>query len=144
MVSVAPGVTVQVAPPSRPAVVAAPPAVVQVQVTPAGGPASLAVQVAPPSHPTVTAAPPAAVSGVQVAPVPGLRGPTGLTGGTAYTYVQSTPVASWPVAHNLGRDPAAVLLIVGGSVVETDVDLPDINTVVLTFAQPTSGRVDII
>ena len=122
---------------------AAPPAVVQVQVTPAGGPASLAVQVAPPSHPTVMTAPPA-VSAVQVAPIIGPRGPTGLTGGTAYSYAQTTPVASWAVTHNLGRYPAAVLVIVGSSVVETDVDLPDINTAVLTFAQPTSGRVDII
>lgn len=122
---------------------AAPPAVVQVQVSPAGGPASLAVQVAPPSHPTVLAGPPV-IASVQVAPVPGPRGPTGLTGGTAYTYTQTTPAASWQVTHNLGRYPAAVLVIVGGSIVETDIDLPDINTAVLTFAQPTSGSVDII
>ena len=143
MVSVAPGVAVQVTPPSRPAVTAAPPAVVQVKVSPAGGPASLAVQVAPPSHPTVLTTPPA-VASVQVAPIVGPRGPIGPPGGTGFSYVQTTPAASWPVVHNLGRHPYAVTLTVGTSQFFTDVDFPDLNTVVLTFAAPTAGRVDII
>ena len=143
MVSVAPGVTVQVAPPTRPAVTAAPPAVVQVKVSPAGGPASLAVQVAPPSHPTVMTAPPV-VSAVQVAPIVGPRGPIGPPGGTGFSYVQTTPAASWPVIHNLGRHPYAVTLTIGTSQAFTDLDFTDPNTVVLTFATPTAGRVDII
>ena len=110
MVSIAPGVVVQVAPPSRPAVVVAPPA----------------------------------TSVVQVAPIIGPRGLTGPPGGTGFTYMQSTPAASWPVVHNLGRHPYAVTLTVGTSQVYTDVDFPDLNTVVLTFATPTAGRVDII
>lgn len=143
MVSVAPGVTVQVAPPSRPAVTAAPPAVVQVKVSPAGGPASLAVQVAPPSHPTVLTAPPVA-SSVQVAPIVGPRGPIGPPGGSGFSYVQTTPAASWPVVHNLGRHPYAVLCTIGGSEVIADIDFPDLNTIVITHASPVSGRVDLI
>ncbi len=110
MVSIAPGVTVQVTPPSRPAVVVAPPA----------------------------------ASVVQVAPIVGPRGPVGPPGGSGFSYVQTTPAASWPVIHNLGRYPYAVTIKVGGSLQFTDVDFPDLNTVVLTFATPTAGRVDII
>jgi len=110
VVSIAPGVTVQVAPPSRPAVVVAPPA----------------------------------ASVVQVAPIVGPRGPIGPPGGSGFTYVQTTPAASWPVVHNLGRHPYSVLVTIGSSEVIADIDFPDLNTIVITHASPVSGRVDLI
>lgn len=104
------------------------------------------VQVAAPVVPVVTVTAPAAVSPLQVVAVPGIPGPPGRDAAavTGFSYVQTTPAASWPVVHNLGRHPYAVTLTVGTSQVFTDLDFPDLNTVVLTFATPTAGRVDII
>lgn len=72
---------------------------------------------------------------------PGARGPAG-TGG--FTYTQSSPAATWTITNTLGRYPAAVTVVIGDEVVDTDIETPDVNTIVITFASAQSGRAEII
>lgn len=102
------------------------------------------VTVVPPDRPATGVTPPTPAPAVLVVPVPGLRGPTGPAGTGGFVYVQSSPAATWTITHGLGRHPVGVLITVGTSQVDTDVEFPDLNTVVLTFAQPTTGRADLI
>jgi hypothetical protein len=78
-------------------------------------------------------------------PVPGPAGPPGGGGGSSsgYEHVQSTPAATWTVAHGFGRTPYSLLVVVGGRVVIPDAEFPDGNTAVLTFATPTAGRAEL-
>lgn len=71
-------------------------------------------------------------------------GPQGATGGSGYTHNQITPGATWTVSHTLGRKPLGILVTVADAVVIADVSTPDANTVVVVFASPTAGRVDLV
>jgi hypothetical protein len=74
---------------------------------------------------------------------PGPPGPPGATGsaaGEAIVYSQTTPAASWPIAHNLGRPVGTVIRLDNGEIVNTQVDQGDLNTVVLIFPAPTTGK----
>jgi hypothetical protein len=63
------------------------------------------------------------------------------TGGDKnYVHTQSSPSASWTVAHNLAKFPAVEVVDTGGSTVIPNVVYVDINTVQLTFGSPTSGK----
>lgn len=56
----------------------------------------------------------------------------------SFVFEQAVPVSIWTINHGLGFKPD-VTVIVGGEEVDTDVDYPNNNTVVLTFATPQSG-----
>lgn len=81
---------------------------------------------------------------VIVAISPGPPGATGPAGNGGFTHVQSAPAATWTIVNTLGRYPAAVLVVVGDQMVLTDVEFPDEDTIVITFATPQTGRVEII
>ena len=57
-----------------------------------------------------------------------------------YVHTQSSPAASWPVTHNLGKLPAVEVIDTGDSVVIPDVHYVDVNNVSLGFGSPTSGK----
>ena len=61
-----------------------------------------------------------------------------------FLYTQNTPAATWTIYHNLGRFPAAIKTIIGGVEWETDEECPDKNTIVITWATPQKGRVEIL
>jgi hypothetical protein len=78
-------------------------------------------------------------------PVPSI--PIGSGGGGTtphHTHVQAAPAATWTINHGFGRFPWNVLISVGGVEIGSDVAFPSVNTVVLTFAEPVSGRAEII
>lgn len=74
----------------------------------------------------------------------GERGPTGPSGSGGFVHNQSTPAATWTITHDLGRAPLNCEVSIGDEVVYTDVDYPDTETVVLTFASPQSGTARLI
>lgn len=78
------------------------------------------------------------VAAVLVAGPSGAQGPPG-PAAPSYIHTQSTAAATWIVSHTLGRAPYAVLIVVGGELVNTDVEFPDSSTVVVTFASPQAG-----
>jgi hypothetical protein len=53
-------------------------------------------------------------------------------------YTQTTPAATWTIAHTLGYEPN-VSIIVGGEEVEAEVDYPNNSLVVITFGVPVAG-----
>jgi hypothetical protein len=72
-------------------------------------------------------------------PVPGGGGLSGNpVPDDAYVYTQASPAATWTILHNLGFNPT-VTLMVDGEEVETDVDYPSINMVVITWGTPQVG-----
>jgi hypothetical protein len=58
-------------------------------------------------------------------------------------HVQSTPAATWTIAHGLGRIPHNVQIIIGGQEVFTDTTLDAVH-VVLTFPSSESGEAHIL
>ena len=98
------------------------------------------VRAAPVLPVSVTTSPHAVI----LVPVPGVPGPRGPAGTGGLTYTQSSPAATWTITNTLGRYPAAITVVVGGEVVDADMEIPDINTVVITFGSAQSGRVEII
>lgn len=74
----------------------------------------------------------------------GPAGPPGAAGDGGFSFIQSAPAATWTITNTLGRRPAAVNVIVDGQVVDPDIDIPDISSIVLTFATPTAGRAEIM
>lgn len=63
------------------------------------------------------------------------------TTGQAITFNQTTPAATWTILHNLGQDPSAVSVYVGGVLVFANVDPIDENTLQVNFASPQVGKV---
>lgn len=74
----------------------------------------------------------------------GPPGPPGPAGDGGFTHTQSAPAATWTIPNTLGRFPASVLIVVDNAVVMTDVEFPDLSTIVVTFATPQTGRVEVI
>ena len=60
-----------------------------------------------------------------------------------YVYTQTTPDTPWTITHHLGYNPS-VTVIIGGEEVDADVTHPDLNTVLVTFAEPQSGTARLI
>lgn len=81
---------------------------------------------------------------VLIVPVPGAQGDPGPAGTGGFTYTQSSPAATWTITNTLGRYPACVTVVIGDEVVDTDIETPDVNTIVITFASAQSGRAEII
>lgn len=97
---------------------------------------------------TVTPVPEVSVSVVEevvavitVAGPAGVRGPAGDGG---FTYTQASPAATWTITNTLGRYPAAITVWVSNIQVESDIETPDVSTIVITFSSPQSGRAEII
>lgn len=63
------------------------------------------------------------------------------TSGQPFTFTQTVPAATWTVIHNLGQDPSAVSVYVGGVLVFANVDPIDNNTLQVNFATPQAGKV---
>jgi hypothetical protein len=60
----------------------------------------------------------------------------------AFAFQQTAPAAVWTITHTLGHLPE-VNIIVGGESVDAQVDYPNINTVVITFAAPQTGTAEL-
>lgn len=66
-------------------------------------------------------------------------GSSGLTGGgSAIIFTQAEAASTWTITHNLGYQPSVAVMI-GNEEVDTDVDYPDNNTVVILFGSPQVG-----
>lgn len=59
-----------------------------------------------------------------------------------FTFTQSAPATVWTITHTLGHLPS-VHIIVDDEEVDADVDYPNINTVVITFAEPQTGYAEL-
>lgn len=72
---------------------------------------------------------------------PGPPGPPGATGST-YMHDQTAPAATWTIIHNLGTKPAVVLELSSNptELIYTDVSYPDLNTVVVEWPAPETGK----
>jgi hypothetical protein len=69
-------------------------------------------------------------------------GPGGGGGVTSYTHIQSIAAATWTVVHNLNtvRTPQIVLDSAPDEIVYTSVEVIDLDTLVLTFDSPVTGK----
>lgn len=64
-------------------------------------------------------------------------------GGAGYRHVQTIPLATWTMSHNLGRRVEPTILLTGNdNPVITDTECPDDNTTIAVFDQPVSGFAD--
>lgn len=72
---------------------------------------------------------------------PGPQGPPGPPGGDSFYYLhtQTVPSTTWTINHALGAEPN-VTAIIGDERVVCHASYPDLNTVIITFNTPTSGR----
>lgn len=90
------------------------------------------VEVTVPTPPIVAVTLP----GVDVTVAFPMTGPPGPPG-QGYVHTQSTPAASWIIAHPIGRVPDVALYIAGEQV---DADITaDATTVTITLPEPISG-----
>jgi hypothetical protein len=105
-------------------------------------PITFDIVIDPPPAVDITTAPAEQV--IVLVMVPGQTGPPGPASEGGFTHNQSSPAATWPITNTLGRYPAAVTVVIGDEVVDTDIETPDINTITVTFALPQSGRAEII
>lgn len=103
--------------------------------------AGVNVVVSAPGVPNFTIAPP--VSSVVVLPIAGPRGANGASG-SAYSFTQLAPAATWTIVHNLGRYPVFNLFLDSDptSPVYTDTTYPDDNTTVVEWPSAVSGRAE--
>jgi hypothetical protein len=70
----------------------------------------------------------------------GPPGPVGPAGGAVFVYDRAgVPASTWTIAHALGRRVHATVIGDDGREVDSDVEHPDLNTTVITFAEPFSG-----
>lgn len=71
----------------------------------------------------------------------GPPGPPGSGGNTWFVYDRAgVPAATWTIVHGLGRPVHVTILGDDGAEVDTDIEHPpDLNTVVATFAAPSTG-----
>lgn len=68
----------------------------------------------------------------------GPQGPPGEIAST-YIYTQSSPAATWTIAHNLGFKPSVELLNAGSQEIEGDVVHTSYNVTMVYFTQATAG-----
>lgn len=73
----------------------------------------------------------------------GAQGPQGPPGpsGVAFLHTQSSPSASWIVAHNLGRVTGVTVYTLLGEQIFADVSIEvvDFDTTTITFSLPVTG-----
>jgi hypothetical protein len=83
-----------------------------------------------------------------VVTAPGPQGPGGVDGVQAdaivplvsYTHLQTTPLDTWTIVHNLNFFPNVTVFDSGGSQVEGTVTHTNETTVTLTFSSAISGK----
>ena len=62
------------------------------------------------------------------------------SGSAPLTYTQTTPAATWTIAHGLGRPPVTVTILdTSGIQVEADIDYDNVGQIVVTFGSPFAG-----
>jgi hypothetical protein len=57
-----------------------------------------------------------------------------------YVFTQLTPASVWTIAHGLSSMPVPIVQDSAGTTVEGNVQYVDLNTMILTFAAPFSGK----
>lgn len=68
--------------------------------------------------------------------------PSGGGGGDLnFVHNQAAAAATWTVTHNLGKFPAANVVDSGGNWLLPNIQYVDVNTLTVTFANATSGKV---
>lgn len=74
--------------------------------------------------------------------VPGPPGPPGAPGSApqAYMHDQGAPSDTWTIVHNLGYRPNIYCEDSAGTGIMGDIDHPDLNTSVVTFAFSSGGK----
>lgn len=69
---------------------------------------------------------------------------TGVIGGVSqdahYVYIQSSPSATWVIAHNLAKYPSVTVVDSADNVVVGETEYDSLNQVTLTFAGAFSGK----
>ena len=72
---------------------------------------------------------------------PGPQGPQGIQGPFAPIFEQtfSSPLLIWNIVHGMGVFPVVSTYDLYGFEISGDVQMPDINTVVVSFAVPIAG-----
>lgn len=70
----------------------------------------------------------------------GDKGDAGTGGDSSFLFTQSSPASSWTVPHNMGRYPHIDYISNDGKAWIADVEHVDLNSSVLTFPAPTSGK----
>lgn len=66
-------------------------------------------------------------------------GPPGQGGSSTYTHTQTLPLATWTVAHNLGRRPSVTVTDHLGNVVLADVRYVDNDLIQINHSAPLAG-----
>ncbi|MEW9530592.1 hypothetical protein [Microbispora sp. NPDC049125] len=90
---------------------------------------------------TTVTPPPIAVASPGPQGPPGAQGPPGPAGGEQFVYDRGgVPAATWTIVHGLGRYPPVSVLTDDHVEVDSDVVHADLNTTVITFAVPFSGK----
>lgn len=64
----------------------------------------------------------------------------GITSDAAFVYTQTTPIAAWRIAHNLGKYPAVTTMDSAGNQIIGDVTYTDPNNLVVTFTSNIAGK----
>ena len=72
---------------------------------------------------------------------PGPRGRQGVPGlsGASFVFDQMSALATWVIAHNLGRFPSVTVVDSAGSVVEGDIRYADANNIIVNFSAAFAG-----
>jgi hypothetical protein len=93
-----------------------------------------------PVYEVIISPPASTVVGVATPGPQGPPGPPGPAGGATYVYDRDgVPAATWTITHSLGRAVHVTVIGDDGYEVDSDVEHPDLNTTVITFAEPFSG-----
>jgi len=59
--------------------------------------------------------------------------------GPDFVFTQTTPAASWLIAHSLNGFPSVAIVDSVGNIIMAQVRYVDSNTVLVTFSQPVAG-----
>lgn len=60
---------------------------------------------------------------------------------TAFEFAQDIPAGSWTVSHGLGIHPSVTVVDSTNKMVIAGIEYLDLNTIVVTFSTPMSGKV---
>lgn len=63
----------------------------------------------------------------------------GASGDKSFVFVQNIASDTWTINHGLNKNPSVYVVDTGGSLVEGDLQIIDINNIVLTFSAPFTG-----
>lgn len=64
----------------------------------------------------------------------------GITSDAAFIYTQTTPVATWTIAHNLDKYPSVTTMDSVGNQIIGDVTYTDLNNLTVTFTSNIAGK----